>query len=55
LSRKLHSDAKGQKGQGYFCPFAALLAEVASYAIDSSGLHLSFADNGGKMNFQAAK
>jgi heat shock protein HslJ len=31
------------------------LAKVNSYAIDSSGLHLNLADNGGKMDFQAAK
>jgi heat shock protein HslJ len=31
------------------------LAKVNSYSIDSSGLHLNFADNGGKMDFQAAK
>lgn len=31
------------------------LAQVASYSIDNSGLHLGLANNGGKMDFAAAK
>lgn len=31
------------------------LAKVNSYTIDSGGLHLNFANDGGKMDFQAAE